>query len=146
MTDWSLGLGRLCSALCRDLRGGGWAGGREAARKKTVVADLAKRDLVEIAACAKVLPGTWQVETGEGDSTELAGTWLRPQDEAMVPAFGIARADGVIMVRMSRADDERHMGPLVFGVFGSIVAALDAIHNDVAERLSDGGRVAAGVA
>jgi hypothetical protein len=145
MTDWSLGLGRLCSALCRDLRGGGWADGREAARKKIVVADLAKRDLVEIAACAKVLPGTWQVETREGDSAGLAGTWLRPQDETMAPAFGIARADGVIMVRRSRADDERQAGPLVFGMFGSIAAALDAIHNDVAERLSDGRRAAAGV-
>ncbi len=142
MSGWSLGLGRVCSALCRDLRGGGWADGRQAARKKTAVADLAKRDLVEIAACAKVLPGTWQIETGEGDSADLSGTWLRPQDEVEVPAFGIARADAVIMVRMSRDDDERHSGRLVFGVFGSIVAALDAIHNDVAERLSAGRRPA----
>jgi hypothetical protein len=89
---------------------------------------LAKRDLADITAGAESLPGTWRVEAGDGDAGRA---WLRPLGDRMVPAFAFARGDGIITVRIARADQNNAAGAMVFGVFTSVVAALDAIHNDV---------------
>jgi hypothetical protein len=89
---------------------------------------LAKRDLADITAGAESLPGAWRVEAGEGDAGRA---WLRPLGDRTVPAFAFARGDGFITVRMAHAEQSNSASSMVFGVFTSVVAALDAIHNDV---------------
>jgi hypothetical protein len=95
---------------------------------------LAERDLTEIADGAEALPGNWSVETMDGENGGIGRALLYPQDDRALPTFAFLRRDGFITVRMMRPEDRRTAGSLVFGVFASVVAAIDAIHNDVVAR------------
>lgn len=106
---------------------------------------LARRDLVEIAAAADALPGDWNVETPDSDAETIGRTVLRPSTETKLPTFAFARSDGFITVRMTRPGQGVPTGSVVFGVFTSIVAAFDAIHNDVVARDARIGRMVVGV-
>ena len=97
---------------------------------------LARRDLAEITAGAEALPGAWRVETADGGAGGVGRAFLRPVGDAVLPSFAFVRRDGFITVRMTRPDGNSSANSLVFGVFTSPVAALDAIHNDVATRQS----------
>jgi hypothetical protein len=143
MSGRSLRLAGRFIGLGRNLRGNA-VQAVDGPPARTKGADLAKSDLADIAECAKVLPGTWHIDTSKGAMAGDGSAWLRPLGDKKAPAFGIARSDGVIMVRMSRTDGARSRGPLIFGVFGSIVEALDAIHIDIASRRNGGHRKAAG--
>jgi hypothetical protein len=146
MSGRSLRLAGRFFGLGRNLPGNATqAGEAPPVRTRNAVADLAKSDLADIAECAKLLPGTWHIDTSEGAMAGDGSAWLRSLGDKKAPAFGIARSEGVIMVRMSRSDGARSRGPLIFGVFGSIVEALDAIHIDIASRRSSGHRKAAAV-
>jgi hypothetical protein len=98
---------------------------------------LARRDLAEITAGAEALPGAWRVETADGSAGGVGRALLRPVGDAVLPSFAFVRRDGFITVRMTRPDGNSSANSLVFGVFASPVAALDAIHNDVAARQFD---------
>jgi hypothetical protein len=65
--------------------------------------------------------------TGGAESARV----LPPRGSAL-PHFAFARREGFITVRMTAAGS---VGSLVFGVFATANAALDAIHNDVMSRL-----------
>lgn len=95
---------------------------------------LARRDIADIEAGVEGLPGDWRVATIQGDNGGVAQAAICPLDNERLPEFALARRDGFIMVRMNRADPAGEIGSLVFGVFASTVAALDAIHNDVVAR------------
>lgn len=110
--------------------------GTPAASSSNSAGVLARRDLAEITAGAEALPGAWRVETADGDTGGVSRAFLRPIGDAVLPSFAFVRRDGFITVRMSRPDCESAANSLVFGVFASPVAALDAIHNDVAARQS----------
>lgn len=107
---------------------------------------LTRRDLSEITAGAEALPGTCRVETAEGDAGGVGRALLRPLGDAALPSFAFVRRDGLITVRMTRPDGRSPASSLVFGVFASPVAALDAIHNDVVARQARVGRTLVGVA
>ncbi|MEJ0015765.1 MAG: hypothetical protein WDN25_04215 [Acetobacteraceae bacterium] len=122
--------------------------GRE--RRRLVAATaLARRDLADLAAGAEALPGKWRIETDDADTSSAMRAWLRPMGDPAAPAFGFARGDGFILVHMSRGDTHgesgapasgapasgrQASGTLVFGAFASVVAAFDAIHNDIVEN------------
>lgn len=95
---------------------------------------LAHRDLAEIAVGAEALPGNWCVETKEVEDGGAGRALVYPQGNGALPTFAFLRRDGFITVRMMRPDSGRTAGSLVFGVFASVVAAFDAIHNDVLAR------------
>jgi hypothetical protein len=98
---------------------------------------LARRDLADITAGAQALPGAWRVETADGGAGGVGRALLRPIGDAVQPSFAFVRRDGFLTVRMTRPDGNSLANSLVFGVFASPMAALDAIHNDVAERRSN---------
>jgi hypothetical protein len=98
---------------------------------------LARRDLADITAGAQALPGAWRVETADGGAGGVCRALLRPIGDAVQPSFAFVRRDGFLTVRMTRPDGNSLANSLVFGVFASPMAALDAIHNDVAERRSN---------
>jgi len=118
----------LRQAGCRGIPARGEAGS---------AGTLARRDLAEITVGAEALPGNWRVETTDcSENGGIGRALLHPQGNGALPTFDFLRRDGFITVRMMRPDDSRTAGSLVFGVFASVVAAIDAIHNDVVARQS----------
>ena len=142
MNDEALALvGRFRSMLTQaGCRGTASAGSSNNTRM------LARRDVTEIAAAAEALPGAWRVETGEGDTGEVGQTLLRPLGNAVLPSFAFARRDGFITVRVMCRNENSHASSMIFGVFASAAAALDAIHNDVVTRYARGDHMAVGMA
>ena len=106
---------------------------------------LARHDLAEIAVGAEALPGDWCVETTDGDNGGVGRALLCPQGNRALPTFALLRRDGFITVRMMRPEDSKTAGSSVFGVFASVVAAFDAIHNDVVARQTRISRMLVGV-
>jgi hypothetical protein len=92
---------------------------------------LVGRDLTEISAGVAELPGNWRLDTTESITGGAESARILPPRGSALPHFAFARREGFIMVRTIAADS----GSLVFGVFATANAALDAIHNDVMSRM-----------
>ncbi len=107
---------------------------------------LARRDLAEISVRAEALPGNWCVETNEVENGGIGRALVYPRGNGALPTFAFLRRDGFITVRMMRSEDSKTAGSLVFGVFASVVAAFDAIHNDVVARQARISRMLVGAA
>jgi hypothetical protein len=93
---------------------------------------LVGRDLTEISAGLAELPGSWRLDTSESITGGAESARVLPPRGSVLPHFAFARREGFITVRMIAAGSA---GSLVFGVFATANAALDAIHNDVMSRL-----------
>jgi hypothetical protein len=93
---------------------------------------LVGRDLSDIAAGAAELPGKWRLETAESVTGGPPSARLRPPGGSALPHFAFARREGFITARVTAAGSAVSM---VFGVFATANAALDAIHNDIMSRL-----------
>lgn len=107
---------------------------------------LAPRDLAEITVGAEALPGDWRVETKDVENGEASRALVYPQGNGALPTFAFLRRGGFITVSMMRPDGAKTAGSLVFGVFASVVAAFDAIQNDVVARQARISRMLVGAA
>ena len=93
---------------------------------------LVGRDLTDIAAGVAELPGNWRLDTTESITGGAESARILPPRGSALPHFAFARREGFITVRMIAAGSA---GSLVFGVFATANAALDAIHNDIMSRM-----------
>jgi len=93
---------------------------------------LVGRDLTEISAGVAELPGNWRLDTTENITGGAESARILPPRGSALPHFAFARREGFITVRTAAAGSA---GSLVFGVFATANAALDAIHNDVMSRM-----------
>ena len=93
---------------------------------------LVGRDLTEISAGVAELSGSWRLDTTESITGGAETARILPPRGSALPHFPFARREGFITVRMTAAGAA---GSLVFGVFATVNAALDAIHNDVMSRM-----------
>ena len=93
---------------------------------------LVGRDLSDIALGVAELPGNWRLDTTENVTGAAESARILPPRGSSLPHFVFERREGFITVRMTGAGSA---GSLVFGVFATANAALDAIHNDVMSRV-----------
>jgi hypothetical protein len=104
---------------------------------------LVGRDLTEITAGVAELPGNWRLDTTESLTGGAETARILPPRGSALPHFALARREGFITVRVTAAGSA---GSLVFGVFATVNAALDAIHDDVMSRMIYGDSPALAVA
>jgi hypothetical protein len=93
---------------------------------------LVGRDLTDISAGVAELPGNWRLDATESVTGGAETARIVPPRGSALPDFAFARREGFITVRMNAAGSA---GSLVFGVFATANAALDAIHNDIMSRM-----------
>jgi len=99
-------------------------------------ATFSGRDVEVIEMSAGSLPGTWRVESAESSARAVSRVWLRSSASHVPPTYVFDRRDGFITIRRNRVDEAGKARSLVFGVFVSVLAALDAIAHDVIEYQS----------